>query len=30
MEFKKKIAITCIYVDRYICDNSFAQKVEHK
>lgn len=23
-------AITCIYVDRYICDNISAQKVEHK
>lgn len=23
-------AITCIYVDRYICDNISAQKVKHK
>lgn len=27
---KMDLAITCIYVDRYICDNISAQKVEHK
>lgn len=27
---KMDLSITCIYVDRYICDNISAQKVEHK
>lgn len=28
--FKKNLAITSIYVDRYICDKISAQKVKHK